>query len=592
MADLSTSLVIRGQAVQALYSAYRAGGLLVNRRYQRKLVWSVDEKRWFVDSLMRELPVPLILVAERPGEGGARLEIIDGLQRLDAVFSFMENRFSYETRYFDLDTLAETKQAADERVLAQRVERLARDTCTRFAGYNLPISVYRAEKDEAVDDVFRRINSGGRLLSRQEIRQAGSLENFAELVREVSASVRGDYSVTDLVDLRQMPAISITSDPDSPGVFVDDVFWVRHRILTRDQVRASRDEEIIADMLASMLLDPAPAYDSRVLDEFYGLDTGSEGRRDRLEAAIQRDSPDSIKSRFDQVLTAFESVFGVDGGQFSSLMFQEPKQRVPRYFEAVFLGFDRVLTHERRVIVDGPAARAAFAGAGNKYIDIPSGGGTWRADSKRQNADVVAGLLRPHTEAVEASHPALERNALLVENLLRASLAESALVDFKQGFSVLSSPPVLSDANVAEILKTLTAMANHGRAATAFVLVGIADSQADATRIAQLGGDAAVSVHGKLLTGLGLDISQVRSLDDLLLWFTSKVRSSVFDSRLAGQVLRDMRAVEYEGRKLVVLRVTALSEPVPFAGAFYERLGSQTVEVRPTDLVRIFARFS
>jgi hypothetical protein len=593
MTELSTNLVIRGEAVQALYSQYSAGHLVVNRRYQRKLVWSIEEKQAFIDSLVRRLPVPLILAAERTTSGGTHLEIIDGLQRLEAVFAFVNNAYPLEGHYFDLETLAETKQALDNGSLLQRHPTLSREQCTQLAGYNLPISVYRASDDETVDDVFRRINSGGRHLSRQEIRQAGSLSNFAELVREVAASVRGDYSVGDIIDLKRVPAISITSVPDGPGVFVDTIFWVRNRILTREQVRESRDEEIIADLLASMLIEPVPPYDSRVLDQFYGLDQTSESRQDRIEAVLQRDSPDDVKARFAHIISTITQLCDGDGNQFSNLIFEEPRQRVPRYFEAVFLGLDTLLIGEQRQIDDFVAARAALRGIGSRHIDIPSGGGTWRADSKRSNAEVVAGLLRPHTKPLEqAPHPALERNALQIENLLRAAIVENSLIDFKQGLSNLTDPPELDDNNVQEVLKTASAMANHGRGASGFIIIGIADTHADAERIRALSGVAPVEVSGRLICGIDVDLAQAGSLDDLLLWFTNTVRASEnVDNRLASQLLRDLRAVVWSDRTVLLLKVETVGVPIPFGDAFHERLGSETVEVPPSEVATLFARF-
>jgi uncharacterized protein with ParB-like and HNH nuclease domain len=38
--------------------------LVVNRRYQRKLVWSIEEKQAFIDSIVRGFPVPMFLFAE------------------------------------------------------------------------------------------------------------------------------------------------------------------------------------------------------------------------------------------------------------------------------------------------------------------------------------------------------------------------------------------------------------------------------------------------------------------------------------------------------------------------------------------------
>lgn len=56
-------LTIRSESVQRMYSFYRENKLIVNRRYQRKLVWSIDEKSSFIDSVLKEFPVPFFLFA-------------------------------------------------------------------------------------------------------------------------------------------------------------------------------------------------------------------------------------------------------------------------------------------------------------------------------------------------------------------------------------------------------------------------------------------------------------------------------------------------------------------------------------------------
>ncbi len=62
--------------------------LYVNRKYQRKLVWSVKEKQSLIDSIIKKYPIPLILLAETDNN---KYEIIDGMQRLNAIFSFIDN---------------------------------------------------------------------------------------------------------------------------------------------------------------------------------------------------------------------------------------------------------------------------------------------------------------------------------------------------------------------------------------------------------------------------------------------------------------------------------------------------------------------
>ena len=60
----SSELSVQGESLQRLYSQYTQGHFLVNRRYQRKLVWAVEEKAKLIDSVIKKLPIPLILLAE------------------------------------------------------------------------------------------------------------------------------------------------------------------------------------------------------------------------------------------------------------------------------------------------------------------------------------------------------------------------------------------------------------------------------------------------------------------------------------------------------------------------------------------------
>ena len=102
-------LTVRSESIQRLYNYYIDERLVVNRRYQRKLVWSIDEKEAFIDSIAKSYPVPMILLAENESVENNILEIIDGMQRLNAIVSFIENEFSLNGEYFDLETMAETK---------------------------------------------------------------------------------------------------------------------------------------------------------------------------------------------------------------------------------------------------------------------------------------------------------------------------------------------------------------------------------------------------------------------------------------------------------------------------------------------------
>ncbi|WP_234427864.1 DUF262 domain-containing protein, partial [Streptomyces badius] len=155
-------MTVRSESIQQAYSAYRTELYRVNRRYQRKLVWSVEEKQRLVDSILKALPLPLFLVAEVSGGHDSPLELIDGMQRMNAIFSFIEQEFDFQGKYFDLDTLADTKALKDSGEIEQKQPLLDRAESVAFANYSLALSVFRAENQSSVDEVFRRINSGGR----------------------------------------------------------------------------------------------------------------------------------------------------------------------------------------------------------------------------------------------------------------------------------------------------------------------------------------------------------------------------------------------------------------------------------------------
>lgn len=59
------SITPRGMSIQEAYRLYRDEKLIVNRKYQRKLVWTQEEKASLIDSILCDYPIPLILFAEK-----------------------------------------------------------------------------------------------------------------------------------------------------------------------------------------------------------------------------------------------------------------------------------------------------------------------------------------------------------------------------------------------------------------------------------------------------------------------------------------------------------------------------------------------
>ena len=75
---MKVNLASEIKPIQTIYTMYKNKELLVNRRYQRKLVWTLEEKQKLIESILNGYPVPNILLSEVPG-GSGMFEIIDGM---------------------------------------------------------------------------------------------------------------------------------------------------------------------------------------------------------------------------------------------------------------------------------------------------------------------------------------------------------------------------------------------------------------------------------------------------------------------------------------------------------------------------------
>ena len=153
-------------------------------------------------------------------------ELIEGMQRLNAsIFVLIiEEQFARAKIVRDAGTFKE--QPKD-------VKRLTAEECAKFLEYQLAVTIDAEGNEERVNEVFGRINSGGRQLSPQEQRQAGLVSPFSEFVRRLAFELRGDSSPYILL-LNKMPEVSFNTPEERQryGIDASDVIWCKHGIIT------------------------------------------------------------------------------------------------------------------------------------------------------------------------------------------------------------------------------------------------------------------------------------------------------------------------------------------------------------------------
>jgi len=598
MTKATTDLKINGESIQSLYGSYLSKTFLVNRRYQRKLVWTIEEKRSFLDSIINGYPVPLILLAEVTTEKGRQLEIIDGMQRMNAIMSFIDQEFDFDQKYFDLDTMADTKLLKDKGTLVQKKGVLDRALCANIVRYQIPLSVFQESGSSHVDEVFRRLNSGGRHLSKQELRQAGTVSKFASIVRKLAINIRGDSSASDVLNLNSMKNISITNKSLDYGIAVEDVFWVKNNIIKKEALRQSKDEEVIADIVAWISMEKGVRSSSDILNQLYGYDDYDQIETEsslaiQVETQIQKLNEEIVISNIQYVLDTIIEIIDFSKKTFNTLLFTKQQATIARYFQVVFLAFYKLMIEEGMDVIDKKAITTHLNKAGDNTIKLAAGGGTWSAKEKQTQINALYGVLRDCFEKSKTNDPGRNKWITRFENILMQSSTEQALYDFKVGLHHLSEKHnEFNQVAFSKIIKTLTAMANTFPGATGYCILGVADNKTTADKFTEIYKDEFIKYSSFFVTGVNAEAKIYHNdIDKYFTKLTQLIKNEPLSDRDMDNISRNITIVNYFDKAIIILKIDSGEIPSVYGGKYYVRHGSNVSEVEPENFSDLFLRF-
>ncbi|MER9331573.1 hypothetical protein [Mesorhizobium sp. M0488] len=473
----------------------------------------------------------------------------------------------------------------DEGVINQNEPILARQTSVNIASYDIPLSIFEAESDEQIEEVFRRINSGGRKLSRQDLRTAGALGKFAEVVRRISIEVRGDVSSEVRLPLNDMKQISINSKGLSYGLAIEDIFWVKNGILTKDQIRESRDEEIVSDLIAYMISDNPPPSRSEYIDDYFSPrdNEASKTRYSDMENSILKYGDDNIVSDFILVLNDIRTLMEDAGLTFSEMIFGKFTERAPRYFQVLFLAFFQLLIKNNKKVSSYADLVGRLKGIGEK-INIPEGG-RWGAEDRHNEVVRQVAVLEKSFVDLEEGDPTRSRWLTQFEGILTASKTEQAAYDFKIGFIRLNGEDKCDEGSFDKVMETLVAMANNAPNKRGYVIIGVADKDADAARVLELYGVKAIEFANFKITGIDHEQGFVGgNLDKYLMTITNKIKQSGLSEPLKTYAQKNIRLISYYSKHIIVLTSSGQSEVSNFNGNYFVREGNKNSLVDPKSL--------
>lgn len=132
--------------------------------FQRGFVWSKAQMDRFIESLLLGYPIPGIFLVRQQDK---RLLVLDGQQRLETLRRFYEGL--HDDKKFSLQNVGSRLKGVTYKTLDDDLKRQLDDSY-------MQATVVAADGSEAVDDaiyqIFERLNSGGTQLTPHEIRVA------------------------------------------------------------------------------------------------------------------------------------------------------------------------------------------------------------------------------------------------------------------------------------------------------------------------------------------------------------------------------------------------------------------------------------
>ncbi len=220
---MSKKISVTPKDVALLYQLHRENQLTLASEFQRDNVWPPVAKAYLIDTILADRPIPPLFFQRTVSAQTGRTvySVVDGQQRLRAIFEFLENKFS----------LSESKNTP---YYKKKFTELTEEQKREVLNYDLTIEELSGYTELDIIDMFDRMNRYVVRLSRQELRHAkerGAFRDFVERLAKLS-------------------------------------FWTDERVFSETQRRRMRAQEFVAEL--TILLIEGPQDKKKAIDLYYG----------------------------------------------------------------------------------------------------------------------------------------------------------------------------------------------------------------------------------------------------------------------------------------------------------------------------------
>lgn len=172
-----------------LHRMHASGKLEIQPDFQRDVVWKIDEQARFIDSLVKQLPIPSMCFSL--DATSKTWKVIDGLQRMHTITSFLGSAEWRIAPTDDIHPLLKGKKNVQLRGGSEEEQKLY----ASVEDISIPITVIRCDYGNPshmryLFTIFNRLNSGGVRLNNQEIRNCIYSGQFNDMLKSVDRSYK------------------------------------------------------------------------------------------------------------------------------------------------------------------------------------------------------------------------------------------------------------------------------------------------------------------------------------------------------------------------------------------------------------------
>lgn len=206
---------------------YDYGQLDLDPPYQRRSVWTLNDRRFFLDTVFKNFPCPAIFLYKKTDMALGRMiyHVVDGKQRLETLIYFRNNKLTLDKKYGDRRLNGKSWEGIKNEM----------DLIEGYLNYSMPVEFIEIADDVMINEIFDRLNRNSRKLERQELRHAKFDGWFisvaeAEVVKEE---------------------------------------WEQLGVIAKAMMRRMKDVQYISELLSVLIKNRILGYDQNILDGLY-----------------------------------------------------------------------------------------------------------------------------------------------------------------------------------------------------------------------------------------------------------------------------------------------------------------------------------